>query len=717
MVKRLLMVSLALVVLHGLGGLAQSPSPPDESQIPEEIRDQLLQMSGGAAHAVAQALGLTALAGKPLNDPGTPLGRERAPKFEDVSIASSTAAENEPTIAANPVDQTKLVGGSHRGSVCVVYISPDGGSSWSAGSQMPLRTGASCSDPVIVYAPDGARVYYAYMDILATTSSGPSGILVMQDLDIVVSHSDDDGATWAAPVIALNGDPFTIRVNPLPQIIVDPGFVYDKPWIGTARDTADSQYVYVTATRFRQFTPGLPPNAIAFARSLNRGVNWSSPVILDSGADAAPGTPAVVVQGSRPAGGSNGEVLVAWYQSGTDGFLNGQFQIRTRRSADYGMTWDPLVVAASELYELRFFQGPFDFYRRWWPAMMPDVEITPGGAAHIAYTYSPLNLNLSANVGSSEQGDIRYITSDGAPYAVWSAPLTVNDDGPGRAQGFAAINVQHAGAVSMLHLVWEDTRLAPNLPTSTPQACFTGPIPTRNCDSPNLFYDVFYARRLPGQGTGWSENMRLSDTLSIQDFTFGGDYIDLAVNDRLVYAIWTDRRDQISPFASDDDIMGGGWGLVPGEPVFVQTFDFANVPCHGLTVAGVTYTFTVGGTPSLDCRAGTLNGPGVTNNIQAPNIEGNGAGILRLAFSSPTRRFGFGVAQSTISLPQTVTVDLFGPGTGALREELVLNATRDPLFVGGRFEYDGPAVTEVTIQFSSPTRFALDNLTYSNRGR
>ena len=72
MVKRLLMVSLALVFLHGLGGLAQSPSPPDASQIPDEIRDQLLQMSGGAAHAVAEALGLTELAGKQLNHPGTP---------------------------------------------------------------------------------------------------------------------------------------------------------------------------------------------------------------------------------------------------------------------------------------------------------------------------------------------------------------------------------------------------------------------------------------------------------------------------------------------------------------------------------------------------------------------------------------------------------------------------------------------------------------------
>ena len=717
MVKRLWMLSLALVLALGVGGLTQSGPPVDASQIPEEIKDQLLQMSGGAAQAVAQALGLADLSGKPVDVPGTPFGRERAPKFRDVSIASSLAAENEPTIAANPVDQKRLVGGSHRGSVCVVYSSANGGATWTDGTAMTLRTGASCSDPVITYSPNGARVYYAYMDIRATTMTGPTGTFVTQDLDIVVSHSDDDGATWSAPVVALDGDPFTIRTSPLPQIVVDPGFTYDKPWIGTAGGAADSEFVYVTATRFRQSVPGLPPTAIAFTRSVDRGLNWSSPSILDSGADPGPGTPQVVVQGSRPEGGPHGELLVAWYHSGADGWLNGQFQIRTRRSPDFGTTWDPLVVAASEQYELRFFLGPLDFYRRWWIAMMPDVEIAPGGAAHIAYTYAPLNLNLVANAASSEQGDIRYITSAAAPYDAWSAPLTVNDDGPGRAQGFAALNIQHGGAASHLHLIWEDTRLAPNLPTSTPAACFTGPIPTRNCDSPNLFYDVFYARLLPGEGTGWSENLRFSDTLSIQDFVFAGDYIDLAANDRLVYGIWTDRRDQISPFAGDDDIMGGGWGLVPGEPLFVQTFDFPNVACNGLTVAGVTYSFTINGAPGTDCRAGTTAGPGVTNNIQAPNIEGNGAGVLRLEFTSPTRRFGFGVAQSTAILPQTVTVDLFGPGSSALRRELVLNATRDPTFVGGRFDYDGPAVTEVTIRFSALTRFVVDNVTYSHHGQ
>lgn len=718
MVKRLLLLSVAIAALSGLGGLAQSPAGQGAGQMPPEIQERLLQMSGGAAEAVARGLGLTELAGKPLDEEAGPPGRERSPGRRDVAIAASLSPENEPTVAANPEDRVKLVAGSHRGSVCVVYSSSDGGATWTSGSAMPLRTGATCSDPVLAYAPDGTRVYYAYMDIRQTVSSGPTGTFVTRDFDIVVSSSDDNGATWSAPVTALDADPSTIRTSPPPQTITETGFSYDKPWVGTAVDGDDSDFVYVSATRFRDGAPGLPPSAIAFVRSSDRGFTWTSPTILDSGSDAAPSTPAVVVQGSRPAGGLDGEVLVAWYHSGPDGFLNGLFQIRTRRSGDHGASWDPISAAATELYEARFFLGPLDFYRRYWPVMMPDVEIDSGGEAHIAYTHVPLNLNLPANAASAEQGDIRYIHSSGAPYDVWSMPVTVNDDGPGRAQGFAALKIQHGGAESTVHIIWEDTRLSPNLPTSTPAACFSGPVPTRNCDSPNLFFDVFYARKVPGAGVDWFQNFRLSDSPSIQDFTFSGDYIDLAANDRGRFAVWTDRRDQTSVFASDDDVFGSGWGLIPGEPLFVETYNISMAPCDGLELHGVTYAYTVADVPSTACNAGTNAGPGVTNNIQAPNIEGSAAGVLRLRFKVPTGTFGFGVAQNTGIVPQIVTVDLFRPGIGELREELTLTETRDPTFVGGRFEYEGPAVSEVTIRFTSPaTRFAIDNVTYRYRGQ
>jgi hypothetical protein len=153
------------------------------------------------------------------------------------------------------------------------------------------------------------------------------------------------------------------------------------------------------------------------------------------------------------------------------------------------------------------------------------------------------------------------------------------------------------------------------------------------------------------------------------------------------------------------------------QPIFTETYDdIRPQACEGLDLNGVIYSFTVAGVPSLDCTAGTFVGPGITNDIIPPNIEGTAAGVLHLRFDTPTTEFDFGVALSTIISPQqnAVIVDLFRPGAGVLRQEVLLTATRDPFFVGGRFDYSGPAVQTVTIHFASGpfSRFVMDNVTY-----
>lgn len=148
--------------------------------------------------------------------------------------------------------------------------------------------------------------------------------------------------------------------------------------------------------------------------------------------------------------------------------------------------------------------------------------------------------------------------------------------------------------------------------------------------------------------------------------------------------------------------------------VVMQTYDIGiPVPCDGLQLAGVSYAFTVGPAPSADCMAGTWSGPGTTNNIKAPNIEGTASGVLHLTFEVPTTSFGFGVAQSTFSSPQEVIINLNRPGVGLLRQSVTLTTTNDPMFVGARFDYDGPAVKTVTVSFSNiGGRFAVDNVAY-----
>jgi hypothetical protein len=194
--------------------------------------------------------------------------------------------------------------------------------------------------------------------------------------------------------------------------------------------------------------------------------------------------------------------------------------------------------------------------------MWPDVEIDSTGVAHLAYGHDPV-ANGTCSYGSvvipncssnAEEGDVRYIFSAGAPYAAWSAPATVNDDGLDRAQGYAALKVQLSASESTVHVIWEDTRLGPEVPPSSLADCFE----TGTCNSSNLRYDIFHAQ--VGPGVASSANSRISDVSSIQDYVFGGDYIDLSSSANALFAIWTDRRRQTSIFDVPDDVYGSPVG-------------------------------------------------------------------------------------------------------------------------------------------------------------
>ena len=147
-------------------------------------------------------------------------------------------------------------------------------------------------------------------------------------------------------------------------------------------------------------------------------------------------------------------------------------------------------------------------------------------------------------VDSAEEGDIRYITSAGPPYEEWSFPETVNDDGLERAQGFPSIVVRHRGRLPLIDVVWEDTRLSPEVSVPDPPS------------SSNLYFDIFHAGKTPGWGTTWSHNHRVSDASSLQNTLTTGERTSLAAGSALLYATWADRRDKATVTDQETDIYG-----------------------------------------------------------------------------------------------------------------------------------------------------------------
>jgi hypothetical protein len=76
-----------------------------------------------------------------------------------------------------------------------------------------------------------------------------------------------------------------------------------------------------------------------------------------------------------------------------------------------------------------------------------------------------------------------------------------------------------------------------------------------------LYYDNFVARKAPGQASFFT-NLRASDTSSISQRDFIGDYTGIAVNPGTTYVVWTDRRNRTNIFDQNNDVFGSR--VIPG---------------------------------------------------------------------------------------------------------------------------------------------------------
>jgi hypothetical protein len=100
---------------------------------------------------------------------------------------------------------------------------------------------------------------------------------------------------------------------------------------------------------------------------------------------------------------------------------------------------------------------------------------------------------------------------------------------------------------------------------------------------------------------------------------------------------------------------------------------------NGLNFGGITFSYSLGNGHLI-----SDGGPGVTNNVDPPNIVsiGNNTGVLSLNLGSPVNTFGYGYAVlNTVALTNATTITLFN---GAINVgTLSYNGVPDPIFTGG----------------------------------
>lgn len=143
------------------------------------------------------------------------------------------------------------------------------------------------------------------------------------------------------------------------------------------------------------------------------------------------------------------------------------------------------------------------------------------------------------------------------------------------------------------------------------------------------------------------------------------------------------------------------------------TFDeLPTQPVDGLSYMGVTFGFTVGGSPSTDAHYNSI-GPGSITYLQDSSLEGDAAGILTLDFTVPTDWLQFGVALNTYRpVTAAYTVELFDKSLVSLGTSS-RNAYPLVVWAEDQFMYSGTPISRAVVDFNEQAarRFAVDNLT------
>jgi hypothetical protein len=541
-------------------------APTGDPLTPQQLRGVLPYLSNPAVRSdLARSLGLRAVAGRPLDpkgdDPSSAdeIGASRVDQASDFDrmvsgdATSVAGQQRNPSVAVNPLDQsivvvvaenTKSITGNSRD--CSIYVSDDGGASYSYASDAPLFSAAphTCASPRVLFSPDGKYLYVAYLDRHGAAT------------DVVALRYPGFN-----PAAGSAGGFFAPGTNDSPSLGVH---TFDS--LGAGRDAVYLTYVSFSAgacsVQFQSFSNYLgaagPVQVLATSPSCTGGAPLSNRVL----------------QGPTVAGGPETQVLACWFDSGTDGYstpvqitppvpptpvapLN-KFNIACRSSNNRGATFAGNVTppesvtppdysrwiyaAKNVVAELPYFLGPNGLYFSIGASNYPSLAIDHLGNAHIVFSFNPAPTNRF----TSESANVGYIKSVNAVptalvptvYSKWSAKSVVASGFGG--QLFPTVTAQHVheSLKPYIYVGWLDTAAS-------------APLGAANA---NIIYDARYKVSKTG-GPAFGAAIVSSDHASTTDQTSVGSYVGSTAGPGIFHFAWTDNRFSISNLSSKEHIF------------------------------------------------------------------------------------------------------------------------------------------------------------------
>jgi len=398
-----------------------------------------------------------------------------------------------------------------------VYFSTNGGTAWTQPSFTESAPGTgSCAgrtihtlpgyceqnlesfgDPTLTVGPalgsngrfsfsNGSVVYYGNLAF-------PVGSAVPV---MAVSRSADDGAHWAAPVVASS------TTNPVD--FNDKDFVWadanpSSPFFGN---------VYVSWTLFQG--PGFHAEPIVVARSTDGGATWSQAIRLSSSFNnAAVGGR----QGSLIRTGPDGTVYVFW-----EGSLNRHSEQLVAVSHDGGVSFSrPMPVAAVN-----------DI-----PSPLPGSSFRDNSfpSADVNQVTGAIYLVWANEQGSPPTALIEFTESDNGG-TTWSTPITVG----GRAGAFNAFFPSVAASPDGHHVFVAWPAQTWKAPGTTPGAGVITQFAAYNLRTDGSWSGGHLLSTASGDPDGSSTNSLVSQFL--------GDYATAVAGNSTAWFVWTDTRNE-----------------------------------------------------------------------------------------------------------------------------------------------------------------------------